>query len=218
MTVYQKYLDHIMKEYTSGEYKEEGAVARAQFAEWAGVIDEESQGFEQKMAQFVDWFLFDRPVKGSASSPVQKILEDRPQGIQDDISFFESISTSRHSLFQFLNIKKEDLYIKDLFSGYTFIIKNSDVIHGFDKEVLFESRIIPLGESFVFTGAFCFHPPQANKYILKEIKKLKKLPVAEQDSAREGLIMKLFKMKYRLEHYRHFNVEKIYSQKTQPKL
>ena len=129
----------------------------------------------------------------------------------------DGIKNSRHGIFEYIKTKGDDIYIKDLFLNEKLMIKGSQISLGFTKEELFESRLIPNGESFEFGPAFCFHPAAATKYILKEIKLVRKLKDAEAKKAqKEALIIKLSRMKYKLQQYKHVKITDIYS--NNPKL
>ncbi|MCB0384298.1 MAG: hypothetical protein KDD43_02820 [Bdellovibrionales bacterium] len=127
------------------------------------------------------------------------------------------LDQNRHSIFEFLKTKNGDVFVKDLFANEKLVIKNSSVTIGFEKDQLFEARLIPVDDSFIFTQSFCFHPPNAAKYILKEIKRVRKIKDEdERRREREMLIMKLFKMRYKFEQYRHVDIKEIYT--NEPRL
>ena len=77
---------------------------------------------------------------------------------------------------------------------------------------IFEARLIPYEDSFIFSNLFCFHPLQVTKYILREVKTIKRDRGAKElVIAKELLIHKLFKMRCKLEHYKHIAIEEIYT-------
>jgi hypothetical protein len=119
-----------------------------------------------------------------------------------------SMRNHRHSIFQFIKLKGEDVYIKDLMKNEKLIVKKSRQIFGFDTEEFFEARLIPQEDSFVFARGFCFHPASAQKFILGEVKKHKKNP----DLNPEDFLLRLIKMRYKFEQYRHVKPEMIYSE------
>ena len=216
---YDALIEKLMQHFSTGEFTVEVNAAKKQFFENAGVFDEESSDFEQKMTQFMDWFLFSRPFEGQASTPIQLIHQGKislPLS-PDEIDQLDHLVKNRHGIFEFLKLKNEDVYIKDLFAGEKLVIKNSAVTIGFEKDQLFEARLIPIDDTFVFTQSFCFHPPGASKYILKEIKRVRKLKEeTERDRERESLLMKLFRMRYKFEQYRHVDLKEIYT--NEPRL
>lgn len=210
MKIYDTILEKLMHHYSSEEFIDEVQAAKLNFFEFAGLMDETSPDFEFKMIQFVEWYLFSRPLLSMGTAPILHVLENKNYDIStEEQKYYDNLSQHRHSLFQLQKISKNDLYIKDLFSDYKLIIRDSDTVMGFNKEELFEARLIPHEDSFVFTRAYCFHPPQATKYILKEIKLLKKEKFMDPQK-REDLIFKLYKMKNKLDQYKHVTIERIY--------
>jgi hypothetical protein len=94
------------------------------------------------------------------------------------------------------------------------VIKDSPVTYGFDTSEYFQGRLIPHEDSFVFTAAFCFHPPEAKKFIDAEVKKVRKLPELEQGAAREALLLRLFRMRNKFDQYKHVGIQDIYSNES----
>ena len=209
---YEVLIDKLMQHFTSELFAGEIKAAKHDFNEWAGHFDEMSGEFEIKVAQFTDWYLFIRPLSDFKKPPIQ--LNVKESGFQMDSRWeeiYKSLVASRHSLFEFIKLKGKTLYIKDIFSGYKLTMDNSPIIHGFNKGEIFEARLIPHGHSFVFSNSFCFHPSQAAKFILKEVKEMRKAEPDKLESAREVVIRKLFKMRYKFEHYKHVALEEIYT-------
>ncbi|MCH2534397.1 MAG: hypothetical protein MK008_08155 [Bdellovibrionales bacterium] len=210
MKIYDDIIEKLMQHYSGEKYFQEVQSAKLNFFEFAGLMDEASPDFEFKMIQFVEWYLFSRPLKDSGEPPVMHVLQNSDYKIAaDEEKYYKNLSQHRHSLFQLLKISKNDLFIKDLFSDYKLVLRDSDTVMGFNKEELFEARLIPNEDSFVFARAYCFHPPQATKFILKEIKKLKKEKFMDPQK-REDLILQLYKMKNKLDQYKHVTIDKIY--------
>ena len=106
--------------------------------------------------------------------------------------------------------------MKDLIANKKHVIKQSEITIGFDRDQLFEATLIPHDDNFVFTRGFCFHPAEATRFINKAIKPLKKLKGDELVAAKDELILKLFRMRYKQEQYKHVNVQDIYS--AEPKI
>jgi hypothetical protein len=216
---YDGLIGKMMQQFSTGDFLTEVNAAKKQFFESAGVFDEYSTDFEQKMSQFVDWFLFSRPFASQGSPPIKAA---RNGGLRlnlnpDEVNLLENLDQSRHSLFEFLKTKNSDVYLRDLFANEKLVLKNSAVTIGFEKDQIFEARLIPFQGNHVFTLSFCFHPPKATKYILKEIKRVRKIKNEEErQREKETLIMKLFKMRYKFEQYRHVDIKEIYT--NEPRL
>ena len=208
---YEQMIDGFLTYFTEDDYKDEAMVAKAEFFEHVGVMDEESYDYEMKMMQFSEWYLFSRKLRRKSQTPIE-CARDEVSWVHENEDVYESLRSHRHSLFEFLKVSNRDLYIRDLISNYKFVVKDSPVTVGFNKGEYFEARLIPNGDSFLFTRAFCFHPPQACKFIKKEIKKLKKVEESELPAAREAMLLKLFKMKNKVEQYRHVSIEAVYAE------
>ena len=125
-----------------------------------------------------------------------------------------NLRNSRHSLFEFQKLKKDDVHIRDLFTGFKYVILKSRVTQGFNKDEFFEARLIPNDGGFIFSSSFCFHPSVVSGFILKEVKRINKLPEEQQAQAREEMIARLFKMKHKHEQYAHLDVHQIYSNES----
>lgn len=218
MTIYTDLTEKLMQFYTSDGFHEEAVKAKMQFNEYAGVFDEAASNFEMKLAQFVDWYLFTRALQKYGLSPIALQLEKEMMPISEsEKSYIKNLANNRHSLFEFLKISKEDLYVRDLFSDYKLIIKKSPVVHGFDENEPFEGRLIPHGDSFIFASAFCFHPKESVKYIQQEIKKVKKLGDEQRAQAREDLLIRLFRMRHKYDQYPHVSIDEIYTNEPRMK-
>lgn len=212
---YEPYVDKLMQYYTSGKFLPEVKAAKDDFFDKAGNFDENSMDFELKMAQFTDWYLFTRKMSGTGRVSIEMVLDDPGYKIaEDERTAYLNLRNSRHSLFEFLKLKGEDVHIRDLFTGFKYVIRQSRVTMGFNKDEFFEARLIPHDGSFVFSNSFCFHPPVVGKFVLKEIKRVNKLPEEDQATAREDLISRLFKMKHKHEQYRHLDIHNIYSNES----
>ncbi len=218
MTIYTDLTEKLMQFYTSGSYHEEAVKAKIQFNEYAGVFDEAASNFEQKLAQFVDWYLFTRPLRQFGLSPIalQAEREVMPMS-EEEKPYIQNLANNRHSLFEFLKISRDDLHVRDLFSDYKLVIKKSPVVHGFDENEPFEGRLIPHGDSFIFASAFCFHPKESVKFILQEVKKVKKVGDDERPKSREELLIRLFRMRHKYEQYPHVAIDEIYTNEPRMK-
>lgn len=215
---YLELIDNMMQFFSDGSFKDEAISAKDDFCRFAGVMDEMAADYEMKFNQFADWYLFTRPLKGKNITPVKLQAQENVLKADDsDLQLYSNLANSRHSLFLYLKTSKSDLHVKDLFSDYKLVIKDSPVLHGFEKDSPFDGRLIPLEDSFVFSNSFCFHPSESKKYIQNWIKKVNKLPDAEQEAAREDLIVKIFQMKYKYERYRHVAITEVYNDESRVK-
>jgi hypothetical protein len=158
-------------------------------------------------------------MESSGRASIEMVLDDERFAVsEEERPLYLNLRNSRHSLFEFQKLKGDDVYIRDLFTGFKYVIRQSRVTQGFNKGEYFEARLIPHDGGFVFSNAFCFHPAVVAKFIIKEVKRVNKLPEEEQAQAREELISRLFKMKNKHEQYRHLDIHEIYSNDSKLRL
>lgn len=208
MNAVHELMQKILKHFVSETFRDELVSAKKEFFENAGVLDENSMHYESRMAQFYDWYFFTRHQRGFGQAPVDACTMTRELRFSpDELAHIEKLKARRHSLFEFIKVKNGDIWLRDLFKDQKICVKASDLSLGFDAKEIFEVRLIPDGDNFLFTSGFCFHPADAKKYILKEIKAHLKDP----DLDREMFMLKLIKMRYKFEQYKHVRPEVIYS-------
>lgn len=207
--MFDELIDRLTLFFTGDRFREDTNAAKKEFFEEAGIMDEENQVFEMRMTQFLEWYLFSRPLAGVGLTPAQYALqledfemtsEERPR--------FESLAVVRHSLFEFLKIRGDDIHIRDLLLDKKIVIHNSPIRIGFNRDEIFDGRLIPDGENYHFSRSFCFHPAEASKYIMSEVKKLRK---SDDTLAQETFMLKLMKMRYKYEQYRHLKLDYVYT-------
>ena len=209
---YEPLIDKLMQYYTGNDFVAEVEGAKEDFFEKAGSFDEASLDFELKMAQFVDWYLFTRKMSRSGASAIEMVLDDaKYKMLPEERSLYLNLRNSRHSLFEFQKLKGDDVYIRDLFTGFKYTILRSRVTQGFNTDEYFEARLISFDGGFIFSSSFCFHPSVVTKFIQGEVKRVLKMKEEEQAQGREELIARLFKMKNKHEQYRHLDIQHIYS-------
>jgi hypothetical protein len=214
MTMFTDLVEKLMQHFTQGVYEPEVIRAKEDFYKVVGAFDEESPEIEQKIAQFSDWYLFTRQLTNKNVTPVQHFLNQPEFALTDEQKpLLEGLRSARHSVFEFSKVKGSEVHLKDLFSGESIIVASA-AGGSFDKEAFFETRLFPIDNVYYFGSTFCFHPPEAGKYIKKEIKKLKKVSKESFETEKELLIDRLFRMRNKYDQYRHVGLKEIYSNES----
>lgn len=204
---YNQLMDKILQFFAGEQFQDEIRLAKRDFFDSSSVFDEGSSHFELRMAQFFDWYFFTRKLRGYDCTPLDGALLPRElKYTPAEIEMLNIMKRHRHSLFEYLKTKDGNLIIRDLISDKKVTVKESPFISGFADDEVFQVRMIPIGDSFIFTRGFCFHPPEARKFIFKEAKRYRKNP----DLNVEELLLRLMKMRYKYEQYKHVTVDKIY--------
>lgn len=205
---YEKFSEKILNHFVQGQFRDELILAKKEFFENAGTLDEHSDHYESRMSQFYDWYFLTRELRGYGQTPLDACTLERELRFSDrEVELLAALKQFRHSIFEFIKIKDNDVYIKDLIYNQKMVVKQCPWIYGFDPDELFEARLIPSGDTWIFTKGFCFHPESAKKFILGEIKKHRKDPDLDPDN----MMLRLIKMRYKFEQYKHVKPEMIYT-------
>jgi hypothetical protein len=210
---FEPLIDRLILHFTAEPWRAEVATAKKEFFQDAGIMDEKSDQFEMRMTQFLDWYLFTRPLIGRSVTPSQFALEiDDFSMTPKERVFFEYLSEAKHGLFGYLRLRGRDIAIQDLLMEKEIVIRDSQVNIGFTREEIFDARLIPYGDDFVFARAFCFHPAEASNYIKLELEKVQAIENEEERHNKfEELMLKLTKMRHKYEQFRHLKLEFIYT-------
>ncbi len=202
-------LERILKKYSEGNFYDEVKTAKAEFFNRAGKVAEGSDLFESQMKAFLDWYLFDRPLNQFDLCPVKMYLFEEGKNLpEEERLVFDGITRSIHSIFEFLKLKGNDVYVKDMVTGQKYVIEDSEIRHGFSKGDIFEGRLIPYGDRYVFGESFVFHPLSSKSFIKKQIKQIRYL----DEKQRLRLIHKLSIMKLKTHQYSHIDAKHIYTE------
>lgn len=211
MTAYEALTDKVLQHFAGPTFREELEAAKRDFFGSMNVLEEKNPQYELKISQFFDWYFFTRELSGYGRTPLEVCgLERELRFTPEEEALLERLRAHRHSLFEFRKIKDEDIHITDLLANKKMVVRKSPWIYGFEPDQIFEARLIPEGNAWIFTRGFCFHPLEARKYILTEVKRHRKDPDLDPDA----LMLRLVKMRSRFEQYKHVRPEMIYSNET----
>lgn len=209
-------IEKLIQKFTAKDFESEVLEAKREFFERAGIVDEESINFEMRMSQFLDWYMFSRELSDIHLPPINYYVAKFSSEIQaDEKEHYDNMTKSLHSLFEFVRIRDDmEVTVRDLFSKKKLVLEDSKMTAGFSPDEIFEARLIPYKKTWVFTKGFCFHPADATKFILKEIKQVRNLDQAHK----EALMLRLMKMRYKFEQYKHIRLDYIYTNDAKLKL
>jgi len=215
MNEFQGLIEKILRHFAGDQFRDELIQAKRFFFENTGALDEHTESFEMRMSQFYDWYFFSRDLTGYGRTPLEVCQQVRELRFsEEENQAIEILRKNRHSLFELIKIKNEDIYIRDLFKNKKLVVRKSPWFIGFEPEEIFEARLFPVKDNFVFSKGFCFHPPSARKYILDEIDRHKK----DADLDPEEIMLRLIKMRYKFDQYRHVPPDMIYSNERMLKI
>lgn len=208
--MYQKYLDPIIEEFSTGEYYREVFQAKQEYFDRAGVVYEDDPEFEQRMCIFMDWYIFDRDLPGVDLPPVKYYFRKYKEKFSnEELNIYKDLCRTIHSIFRLKRFtwKKDALLVQDLFSNKKYKVMDPEINSGFSKGDIFETRVIPFKDGYEFSRGFCFHPVDMESFILGEIKKVR----FQEKSRQTRLILQLAAMKLKHIRFSHIDVKHIYT-------
>lgn len=208
--MYQKYLEPIIEEFTTGEYYREVYNAKQEYFDKAGVVYEEDGEFEQRMCIFMDWYLFDRDLPGVDLPPIKYYFRRNKEKFNsEELNIYKDFCSTIHSIYRLkrLTWNRKGFVVQDLFPNKAYTVVDPEINRGFARGDVFEARLIPFQGSYEFSRGFCFHPTEMEAFILGEIKK-----VRYQDKSRQTkLILQLAAMKLKHLRFQHIDIRHIYT-------
>jgi hypothetical protein len=208
--MYQKYLDPIIEEFTTGEYYPEVYKAKHEFFEKAGIVYEDDSEFEQRMCIFMDWYLFERDLPGVDLPPIKYFFrKNKDRFSNEELAIYGDFCRTIHSIFRLKRTAwfSQGLVVQDLFSRKSYTVNDNELNQGFTRGDVFEARLIPFRGTYEFSRGFCFHPVEITSFIQGEIEK-----VRHQDRNRQTkLILQLASMKLKHLRFNHIDIRQIYN-------
>jgi hypothetical protein len=204
---FQPFLDELIAFASSESKKPDLLAAKTEYFRLTGEVFEDDKAFEQRMASFLDYYLFDR-VNSQGRTPAQEFLERRsPSADQPAIGAYQGFTETLHGLFEVRKLGKGIVRLRDLHSGKDYEVSERRHLAGLDKGDILEARLIPFAGRLLFSGAFCYHPRAATSAIRKEIKRRKK---QEPGRSPKEIAWECAKMALKVDRYRQISVDKIY--------
>lgn len=207
--MYQKYLEAVIEEFTTGEYYREVYSAKQEYFDKSGVVYENDPEFEQRMCIFMDWYIFDRDLPAVDLPPIKYYFRKNKDHFgSEELDIYHGFCSTIHSIFRLKRHTwtKNGSVITDLFSQKSYTVIDPNMSCGFNRGDIFEARILPHRGLYEFSQGFCFHPIEMKSFILQEIKK-----VRFQDKNRQTkLILQLAAMKLKHIRFPHIDIKHIY--------
>lgn len=97
--------------------------------------------------------------------------------------------------------------MRELCRNQEFEVYERRQMAGLSKGDLFEGRLVPSNGEFLFSPASCYHPREARKLILVEVKRRRKAGAIEP----MPFVHQLAAMELKYERYRNVAIESIYA-------
>ncbi len=207
--MYHPYFDRVAAWATEARFKDDVSAAHeAFFARTGGAVFEDDKSIEQRLASFLDWYVFDRPRPPSGATPAAEFLELFAGEIHpSELPIYRGFCETVRGLFELRGLPKAArVTVREACSGLQYKVTERRALAGLARGDLFEARLVPFQGEHYFSASFCFHPRAVRKAILAEVKRRRKAGSCDPGS----LLDQLLTMALKYERYRNVAVEAIY--------
>ncbi|HTN54193.1 MAG TPA: hypothetical protein VML50_17420 [Anaeromyxobacter sp.] len=207
----QELHDRLLSWATAEPRKEDVLAARREHFERHGEPHEEDRTYEARLNGMLDFYLYDFRPGGGAATTLERFVEAEggSLGLEERAAFRE-LGKSLHGLFEVRKIMDGRLRLRDLFAGGDHEVTERRQVVGLEKGDLLEARLLPFQGGLLFSGAFLYHPREAKKPILAEVKRLRKAAGKGGTPDIGAFLALLSRMALKLERYRNVRLESIY--------
>jgi hypothetical protein len=139
------------------------------YQEIAGETYEDDKSYESRMALFLEWYIFDRIPPGENQTILESLVTGNtsPWSLEQ-LEIYKGFTKSVHALFLVKKVKDKEVVILNLFDGQKYKVEEPQSRLIFHPNNIVEGRLLPYNGSIRFSGNYCFHPQEANKFIMRE--------------------------------------------------
>lgn len=203
---YQPLMDELLGFVTQPEHEQELVAGRAEYVHHTGEVFDDDRSFDARMASFLDWFVFDRPLAPWGEPPV-RVYPAWARLSEPRAAVFRTLARTVHGIFDLRWAHRDTITVVNLPTGARYRVPIPEPMHGFSRGDLFEGRLVPFERRLCFSPAFIFHPREIRAALVEEVRRQH----AERVSLKvQELVFMLSRMATRAEHYRNVKIEAIY--------
>jgi hypothetical protein len=176
-----------------------------------GEPHEEDRSYEIRVNTMLDHYLYDwRPSEGAGTTLQRFVDAEGPALPAEELAGFRALAGNVHGLFEVRKIREGSVRVRDVFTGTEHEVTERRHVVGLQKDDLIEARLLPFEGSLLFSGAFLYHPREARKLVLSEVKRIRKATPKGGRIDVEGFLARLSRMALKMERYRNVRLESIY--------
>jgi hypothetical protein len=203
--------DKLLAWATAEPRKEQLLTARRLYFGAYGEPHEEDRTYEARINGMLDFYLYDfRPAEGGGTRLEEFLLAQEAELEPGERQAFQDLAQNVHTLFEVRRISDGKVRLRDTLTGKDFDVVERRQLVGLEKGDVLEARLLPHDGALVFSGAFLYHPREARKPILAEVKRRKKAAGKGGQPDVPELLALLSRMAFKLERYRNVRLESIY--------
>ncbi len=184
--------------------------AKREHFERYGEPHEEDRSYEVRLNAMLDYYLYDYRPDGGGTTIQRFVDADGGSLSPEEAAALRALCASVHGLFEVRRIRDARVRLRDLFLGKDHDVTERRQVAGLEKGDLLEARLLPFGSELFFSGAFVYHPREARKAILAEVKRIRKGTPRGAAPDLAPFLAQLARMAMKLERYRNVRLESIY--------
>jgi hypothetical protein len=185
--------------------------AKKEHFERYGEPHEEDRSYEVRLNGMLDHYLYDFRPAGGVSTTLERFIEGEAAAISpEELAAYRALGQNVHGLFEVRKIGEGRVRLRDVFTGSDHEVTERRHVVGLTKDDLIEARLLPFDGTLFFSGAFLYHPREARKTVLAEVKRLRKAAPKGAEVDAKAFLARLSRMALKLERYRNVRLESIY--------
>lgn len=187
---------------TYGQTSEE---ARKQWFRRAGEPFLDERDYEQRMQNFVEWYVFDFRLS-TGLSPFEAFLTDPGQSAEEKEAF-QPFRDQVHSLFQLGNrLFGGGMYARDLHDGKKYPL-GLESTTGYTPGVVMEMRLVPVEDGFRPTQTSLYYESSMARLVKRAARVVRK---KGGDEAWEALLFRASYLHLKASRFRHVETKEIF--------
>lgn len=172
---------------------------------------EDELSFEPRVNGMLDHYLYDYRPNGQKTSTLENfIAANGAEMPAADLVAFRALTGNVHGLFEVRKLQEGRVVLRDVFADRDHPVVERRQLAGLAKGDLLEARLLPWGDELRFSGAHIYHPTEARKRILAEVKRLRKEAGRKGSPDVKSFLALLSRMAFKFERYRNVRLESIY--------
>jgi len=147
--------------------------AKKEYQKTTGEIYEDDRSYNTRMALFLEWYLLDNYIPETQKTILENIIEENHlTWEQSHTEACQDITNNIQALFEVKRIRDNSVTVLDLFNDEKYLVHEGNSKLVFRKNDIFQGRVVSHKDKWNFTGYFCFHPKQTQRYLKDEAKKI----------------------------------------------
>lgn len=196
---------------TAEPRKEALLTARREYFERTAEPHEEDRSYEVRVNGMLDHYLYDFRPPGGTGTTLERFIEAEARALSpDELRAYRDLAGNVHGLFEVRKIADAQVRLRDVFTGAGHDVTERRQVAGLEKGDLLTARLLPFEGALLFSGAFLYHPREARKPILAEVKRMRKASGKDDPPDVKAFLATLAQMAMKLERYRNVRLESIY--------